>query len=273
MKRNIYIFLFVVLGAILQFLAHALIEMWYIGLLLADFLKYGFGLTWDTWVLIHNVLTVVFFLAGAWIGYKEGIYWWRKIYEENILTQRRALSFKSKILIFSALILLFLLYFAFGLYFPALEHIGDRYVNRACTMEAKQCPDGSYVGRTGPRCEFAECPNVEPSMFDISDWQTYRNEKYGFELRYPPVYSACEFPINEKELFNLIIGRSNSEEYPDPCDAGVYLDGVFLSIFTDSVENIRGKYKSYDKFSEERRLINDLAWSIFRFELGTPLPS
>lgn len=24
----------------------------------------------------------------------------------------------------------------------------------ACTMDAKQCPDGSYVGRTGPRCEF-----------------------------------------------------------------------------------------------------------------------
>jgi hypothetical protein len=28
----------------------------------------------------------------------------------------------------------------------------------ACTLEAKLCPDGSYVGRTGPRCEFAECP-------------------------------------------------------------------------------------------------------------------
>lgn len=27
-----------------------------------------------------------------------------------------------------------------------------------CTMEAKQCPDGSYVGRGGPNCEFAECP-------------------------------------------------------------------------------------------------------------------
>lgn len=26
-----------------------------------------------------------------------------------------------------------------------------------CTMEAKQCPDGSYVGRTGPNCEFAAC--------------------------------------------------------------------------------------------------------------------
>lgn len=31
-------------------------------------------------------------------------------------------------------------------------------VQRACTMEAKLCPDGSSVGRTGPNCEFAECP-------------------------------------------------------------------------------------------------------------------
>jgi hypothetical protein len=26
-----------------------------------------------------------------------------------------------------------------------------------CTQDAKQCPDGSYVNRIGPRCEFAEC--------------------------------------------------------------------------------------------------------------------
>lgn len=26
-----------------------------------------------------------------------------------------------------------------------------------CTMDAMQCPDGSYVGRTGPNCEFV-CP-------------------------------------------------------------------------------------------------------------------
>lgn len=29
----------------------------------------------------------------------------------------------------------------------------------ACTEEAKLCPDGSYVGRDGPNCEFAECPS------------------------------------------------------------------------------------------------------------------
>ncbi len=28
----------------------------------------------------------------------------------------------------------------------------------ACTMEAKMCPDGSYVGRSGPNCEFSPCP-------------------------------------------------------------------------------------------------------------------
>lgn len=30
----------------------------------------------------------------------------------------------------------------------------------ACTTEAKICPDGSAVGRTGPNCEFAACPGA-----------------------------------------------------------------------------------------------------------------
>lgn len=29
-----------------------------------------------------------------------------------------------------------------------------------CTMEVKQCSDGSYVGRSGPKCEFTKCPDV-----------------------------------------------------------------------------------------------------------------
>ncbi len=31
----------------------------------------------------------------------------------------------------------------------------------ACTADAKLCPDGSSVGRTGPDCEFAACPTGE----------------------------------------------------------------------------------------------------------------
>lgn len=31
----------------------------------------------------------------------------------------------------------------------------------ACTLEAQQCPDGSFVGRVGPECEFAACPDTD----------------------------------------------------------------------------------------------------------------
>ena len=33
---------------------------------------------------------------------------------------------------------------------------------RACTMEARICPDGSAVGRSGPNCDFAPCPTSRP---------------------------------------------------------------------------------------------------------------
>ncbi|MDD5430653.1 MAG: hypothetical protein PHP03_00255 [Candidatus Pacebacteria bacterium] len=37
----------------------------------------------------------------------------------------------------------------------------------ACTMEAKICPNGTAVGRTGPSCEFAECPNSFEKYFPL----------------------------------------------------------------------------------------------------------
>ena len=32
----------------------------------------------------------------------------------------------------------------------------------ACTADAKQCSDGTYVGRSGPNCEFV-CPDTSGS--------------------------------------------------------------------------------------------------------------
>mgnify|MGYP001575011891 CR=1 FL=1 len=48
-----------------------------------------------------------------------------------------------------------LLYIAFV---PATSPFVNGPTPIACTQEAKLCPDGSAVGRTGPKCEFAECP-------------------------------------------------------------------------------------------------------------------
>lgn len=38
----------------------------------------------------------------------------------------------------------------------------------ACTEEAKVCPDGTGVGRSGPSCEFAPCPFPNVEFIDAS---------------------------------------------------------------------------------------------------------
>lgn len=35
-----------------------------------------------------------------------------------------------------------------------------------CTQEAMLCPDGSYVGRVPPTCEFAQCPIPEDAIME-----------------------------------------------------------------------------------------------------------
>jgi len=80
MKKIIYIGAFIVLGILVQFLIHASLEIWYIGLLLKDFSTYSLGLSWENWFLIHNVATAVFLAAGILIGFYQGNFWWRKIY-------------------------------------------------------------------------------------------------------------------------------------------------------------------------------------------------
>ncbi|MDO8618505.1 MAG: hypothetical protein Q7R49_01010 [Candidatus Daviesbacteria bacterium] len=55
----------------------------------------------------------------------------------------------------------------------------------ACTMDAKICPDGTGVGRVGPKCEFAPCPSTEPNSNETADWKTYTNTKASYSFKYP----------------------------------------------------------------------------------------
>lgn len=53
----------------------------------------------------------------------------------------------------------------------------------ACTMDAMMCPDGSYVGRTGPNCEFV-CPALPEVPADI---QAHIDEKSDLIVLTSPV--------------------------------------------------------------------------------------
>lgn len=55
-----------------------------------------------------------------------------------------------------------------------------------CSTEAKICPDGSSVGRVGPNCEFAPCPQVTEIPNETADWKTYINSQFAYSFRYPP---------------------------------------------------------------------------------------
>ena len=55
-----------------------------------------------------------------------------------------------------------------------------------CTQEAKLCPDGSAVGRQGPDCEFAPCPDAPTSIpAGTEDWSVTTDLLTAVTLRYP----------------------------------------------------------------------------------------
>ncbi len=72
----------------------------------------------------------------------------------------------------AGIVLIVVLGLAGFLYRNALEHpvTGTPPATQACTLEAKVCPDGTSVGRTGPACAFAPCPlpNIENAALGIA---------------------------------------------------------------------------------------------------------
>lgn len=70
----------------------------------------------------------------------------------------------------------------------------------ACTMDAKQCPDGSFVGRQGPDCAFAACPNAGGNAS----------------------FTACELSQREVdfciELYAPVCGQKQVQCVTEPCD-------------------------------------------------------
>lgn len=76
----------------------------------------------------------------------------------------------------------------------------------ACTMEAKQCPDGSYVGRVPPDCQFEACPNENTNSSPNLESNTNKNEGI-----FPPVNSAANANTN---LANISEPSQPTSNYP-----------------------------------------------------------
>ena len=74
---------------------------------------------------------------------------------------------------------------------------------KLCTLEAKVCPDGSTVGRSGPNCEFAPCPTTGTTT---------------------GAATATEIDNDIKSLDNSVTGlNDNVEQTPDfPIDASEF---------------------------------------------------
>jgi hypothetical protein len=80
MKKIIYITAFTILGALVSFLVHAVIEIPIIYLLVSDFNKWGLGLSWESWFFIHTIFSIALLLLGIIFGFTQGRHWWRIIY-------------------------------------------------------------------------------------------------------------------------------------------------------------------------------------------------
>lgn len=78
---------------------------------------------------------------------------------------------KKTKLIYSALIVIVLFGLGVTLKSPEINFnqniINKPHVPIACTADAKQCPDGSYVGRSGPKCEFEKCPDFTTNSLKL----------------------------------------------------------------------------------------------------------
>lgn len=80
MKKYFYISCAVLFWILVGFILHIIIEISAISLLLNNFERYSFGLSWAQLMAIHYVFTFVLFLVSIVVGVIVGFKWWKFIY-------------------------------------------------------------------------------------------------------------------------------------------------------------------------------------------------
>ncbi len=151
----------------------------------------------------------------------------------------------------------------------------------ACTKEAKICPDGSAVGRTGPNCEFAPCPSPTSTP-------TPPPTRPGSDTT-PPVISNIQpqgtLPASTKEVTITLetnetarCGISQNPGVIDQPDARPFTTtgGTSHSIALPEVEEGKS-YTRYARCKDEAGNINPkdsiIQFSIEKLKKASPLAS
>jgi hypothetical protein len=69
---------------------------------------------------------------------------------------------KTKIITILVIAILFIVGYMYYQKDPAVSPVvpGRNDDSTFCTADVKECSDGSYVSRSGPDCQFAECPKA-----------------------------------------------------------------------------------------------------------------
>lgn len=124
---------------------------------------------------------------------------------------------------------------------PIYKAIGD--AGTACTQEVKICPDGSAVGRTGPKCEFSPCPTSSKTD-GTANWKTYTNNKYGFSFKYPKSWPVGEEDNAAYNTYSINLGNMT----PDVSDGYQ----VSLFILNENIEKSKEQLTYSDPYLQNR---------------------
>lgn len=124
-----------------------------------------------------------------------------------------------------------------------------------CPQDTKLCPDGSYVSRIGPNCEFAACPEKRD---ETAHWKTYRNEEYGFEVKYPEDYKV---KIENDETGLLIVRVENTQ------GISYYVITITQKTKSPKMSNFLSNPECYELIKTEEK--NRISWNINRWKCGT----